>query len=354
MSKLFQTYDILQGRLDIHLAEREDAELIREMLIEAAQWMMTQGIDQWRPEQFTLDEILSYFDYRDVYLVYSGGEPAALFTLQDNDPEYWGSRNITGYSYLHRLTVKQSFRSLGMGRELVKWAAEKSVIDEKKGLRLDCIGHNVRLNLLYQQLGFQFMGMAVKNGREYSLYEKLRFDDVDGIHFIYFSEKDFMLLQKWSTSTDILLQWAGSSWDAPVDAQDLHEYIKGANDPGKSKRLVFTVTGKETGEKIGHISLEMIDRYNRSARLDKVVIGNPNYRGLGNGRKIVDEMLRIGFGALDLHKISLVVSAYNNASIKLFESAGFKKEGLLREQTLYKNEYWDVVIMGIVRHEWEA
>ncbi|GIP19888.1 GNAT family N-acetyltransferase [Paenibacillus sp. J22TS3] len=357
MSKPTGVLKLPDQQFDIHLAEREDADLICQMLIEAAEWMISQGIYQWTPEQFTKEEILSYFEYREIYIVYAQTQPAAMFTLQQSDPDYWGMRNSRGYNYLHRLTVRRAYSSGGLGARIVEWASNRTRENGGKGLRLDCLAQNLKLNSFYQRLGFRYMGTALKNGREYNLYEQWEFRapvrDPDLVDFVYFNDRDFHLLQRWSASEAFQLQWAGGNWSYPLTEEDMRTYMEGANLPWKSDKLIFKVIHRDSGESIGHISLSQIDRRNRSARISRVILGDPDYRGRGIGKAMIVEMLRIGFQALNLHRITLGVFDFNKPAIQLYLSAGFRKEGLMREKTLYRNEYWSMLEMSMLRREWE-
>ncbi len=159
------------GTFEICLASNGDADLVRSLLTEAANWMASVGIKQWNPEQFTEQEIAGYFAKREIYLFLTPQEPAGLFTLQVSDPDYWGPLNEEGYSYLHRLTVRPSYRGHALGREFIYWAAKRSRSLGRKGLRFDCWSENRKLNPYYRELGMETRGMGALNGREYILYE---------------------------------------------------------------------------------------------------------------------------------------------------------------------------------------
>ncbi|MEF2967229.1 GNAT family N-acetyltransferase [Paenibacillus sp. M1] len=159
------------GVLEVYLAEQSDAELVRELLLEAANWMESVGIKQWNPGQFTGEEIASYFAKRDIYLFMGKDGPVGLFTLQDRDPDYWGALDQAGYSYLHRLTVRPAYRGHGLGREFIYWAAKRSRELGRSGLRFDCWSENRKLNPYYEALGMEKRGVGQLNGRQYVLYE---------------------------------------------------------------------------------------------------------------------------------------------------------------------------------------
>lgn len=172
MSIVLDTIVTPSGNFDVTLAEPKDRETIRQMLIEAALWMNSVGVPQWNPEQFTVEEIDSYYASRELYLLVKEEEPIGFFTLQEKDPEYWGPLHVEGYSYLHRLTVRPSFQGQGLGSTMIHWAANRTKALGRLGLRLDCWTMNEKVNLLYQKLGFRHMGIGQNpNGRAVNLYE---------------------------------------------------------------------------------------------------------------------------------------------------------------------------------------
>ncbi|RCX23576.1 acetyltransferase (GNAT) family protein [Fontibacillus phaseoli] len=173
MKELLDTMETTAGIFQIGLADEDDTELVRSLLIEAATWMESSGIKQWNPEQFTEEVISSYFTNRDVYLLLRADDhdPAGLFTLQTSDCDYWGELNDEGYSYLHRLTVRPTYRGHALGRELIYWAAKRSRSLGRKGLRFDCWNENRKLNPYYRELGMEERGLGKLNGRQYILYE---------------------------------------------------------------------------------------------------------------------------------------------------------------------------------------
>lgn len=161
-----------------------------------------------------------------------------------------------------------------------------------------------------------------------------------------FERSHFPQLINWVQSPAFLLQWAGSSFQYPLDDEQLDKYKK---DP---TILAYSVYQKGTGKVIGHISLARIDQTNKSARVGRVLVGDPNVRGKGIGELMVNETLRIAFDELKLHRVSLGVFDFNLAAIACYEKVGFKKEGLLRDTCKFEDEYWSLWEMSMLEHEW--
>jgi RimJ/RimL family protein N-acetyltransferase len=68
----------------------------------------------------------------------------------------------------------------------------------------------------------------------------------------------------------------------------------------------------------------------------------------------MEKVLSIGFNQLNLHRISLGVFDFNTAAIKCYESVGFIKEGHMRDVLWFKDAYWSIIEMSILKHEWSA
>ncbi|MFF2015121.1 GNAT family N-acetyltransferase [Paenibacillus sp. NPDC058177] len=327
---------------------------ILRMLRAAAQWMVDNGIRQWSPDQFTAQEIEGYFDQREVYLALDGETPVGLFTLQFSDPQYWGNKNDDGFAYLHRLTVSGPYRGSGLGEQMILFAAKQALKLGRKGLRLDTVSHNVKLNRYYQSLGFRYQGTNdAGGGRLVNLYQyHENSEDPDDILLRYFSVADFPLLQSWSLSPDFLKQWAGPSLTYPLDDEQLQKYMENTNHPAQSSLLIYSAVHRGSGKVVGHVSLSQINREDSHARISRLVV-DPQFRGRGIGSRMLQEALRIGFAGLGLHRLALSVFDFNTSARKSYEAAGFVHEGTQREAVLIGGRYVDCLDMSLLDREWQ-
>jgi diamine N-acetyltransferase len=101
---------------------------------------------------------------------------------------------------------------------------------------------------------------------------------------------------------------------------------------------------------VGNVVLDRIDQRLKLARLS-IYIGERPARGTGVGTAAVTMALRVAFGELGLHKVYLTVHAENAPAIALYERAGFRREGVLREEFLLGGRRVDAIYMGILRRE---
>ncbi|MBB3108716.1 RimJ/RimL family protein N-acetyltransferase [Paenibacillus phyllosphaerae] len=104
---------------------------------------------------------------------------------------------------------------------------------------------------------------------------------------------------------------------------------------------------------VGFAALHGIEWNNQSAKL-AVGIGDPDDRGKGYGIDAVRMTLRYAFHELNLNRVSLEVIAYNEAAYRTYLKAGFTQEGRLRSAVLRGGQSFDLIVMGILRHEWAA
>jgi [ribosomal protein S5]-alanine N-acetyltransferase len=77
-------------------------------------------------------------------------------------------------------------------------------------------------------------------------------------------------------------------------------------------------------------------------------------RGRGLGREITRLILSWAFGVLGAHRVELEVLAFNRRAINCYLACGFRQEGIRREAELYPDGWQDLILMGLLRSEYEA
>ncbi|WP_172196515.1 GNAT family N-acetyltransferase [Saccharibacillus qingshengii] len=169
----------------------------------------------------------------------------------------------------------------------------------------------------------------------------------------YFEPRDFGPLIRWSGDEAFLLQWSGPSFRFPLSEDQLAVYLNEANDPETSSTFIYKAVESSTGETVGHLSLAALDRYNRSARVGRVLLFD-SHRGKGYGLQMMRGILRIGFEDFGLHRIGLGVFDFNRSALSCYEKAGFVREGLIRDSRRYGDSFWNLIEMGILEQEWRT
>jgi RimJ/RimL family protein N-acetyltransferase len=104
------------------------------------------------------------------------------------------------------------------------------------------------------------------------------------------------------------------------------------------------------GTLIGNIELFDFHHIHRQAELG-VVLGEKAYWGQGYGSDAIRALLRFGFQELNLHRVQLRVYEDNERGIRAYQKCGFQLEGRLREAIYRRGRYYDLLMMGILDHE---
>ena len=102
---------------------------------------------------------------------------------------------------------------------------------------------------------------------------------------------------------------------------------------------------------IGDCGFFHLDWRNRSAELG-IFIGDKSYWNQGYGTEVMRLLLRIGFTTLNLHRIYLRVYDNNPRAVRVYEKTGFVHEGRQRQAEFQDGHYLDLILMSVLRPEW--
>jgi len=160
-----------------------------------------------------------------------------------------------------------------------------------------------------------------------------------------FEEADYERLISWIDSEESMIVFSGKEFTYPVTTEQLKKYASAEN------RLIYKVINAETNEVIGHAELNNIDTRNRNARICRVLIGDIKNRSKGFGKGIINELVRIGFADLKLHRIDLGVFDFNHQAIKCYKNCGFEIEGKYKDISRFGGQYRSVYNMSILNQE---
>jgi RimJ/RimL family protein N-acetyltransferase len=134
----------------------------------------------------------------------------------------------------------------------------------------------------------------------------------------------------------------------PENDQVLRDWYGSRNE--QADRLDLAITGVADGRCVGEAVLNDYDEGNSSCSF-RILIG-PEGRGRGLGTDATRLIVGYGFEKLGLHRISLEVYAFNPRARHVYERAGFRPEGVLREALRYGDQWIDSTVMSILDHEW--
>ena len=105
------------------------------------------------------------------------------------------------------------------------------------------------------------------------------------------------------------------------------------------------------GTPVGWIDVFNVDLQNRKCEAG---IAIPHRRGRGLSLRAFKRALDFIFRQLQLNRVTLRVPASNTASIRLAEKLGFKWEGVERQACYRGNEFEDIIVFGLLKHDIEG
>ncbi len=117
-------------------------------------------------------------------------------------------------------------------------------------------------------------------------------------------------------------------------------------------RLFLAMERRDSGTVIGDVSLHWLSAEHRQGEIGFVL--HPDHHGRGYGREAATEMLRLGFAGLGLHRIIGRCDARNDASARLLERLGMRREAHFRENEIFKGAWGDEYVYAMLAAEWAA
>jgi RimJ/RimL family protein N-acetyltransferase len=168
-----------------------------------------------------------------------------------------------------------------------------------------------------------------------------------------FEETDIPRLIAWIPDARFLLQWAGPQYKFPLDAVQLHATLETTKGDHPS-HFMFTALQKAEGEVVGHIELMKVDYDTATAVLGRVLIGRPEWRARGFGRRMVEEAMRYAFDTLNLGTVTLGVFDFNIQAIACYHALGFAEYERNLTARQFGDEYWNLIMMRLDRDTWRA
>lgn len=126
-------------------------------------------------------------------------------------------------------------------------------------------------------------------------------------------------------------------------------FLRCVDDPDRYDLLLIAPNGCVVGESV----VNEIDWAARSANY-RIALFGAAARGHGLGTWAVETTRDFAFGGLGLHRLELDVFSINPRARHVYEKAGFRMEGVLRDAIWLGDGYCDDILMAILEDEWRS
>ncbi|KAF3885536.1 MULTISPECIES: GNAT family N-acetyltransferase [Nostocales] len=123
------------------------------------------------------------------------------------------------------------------------------------------------------------------------------------------------------------------------------EHNKNITNPDKR----YFIIENESGQPSGYVILSGLQSLNRSIELTRIVVTKP---GSGYGKRVLPILIKMIFDEYKAHRLWLDVFEHNQRARYVYQTCGFKEEGVLREAVKQGDNYSSLVIMSILESEY--
>ncbi len=143
--------------------------------------------------------------------------------------------------------------------------------------------------------------------------------------------------------------WSSSAWTDIAQAEAMIAEARQAYRDGGLARYAIALAG--TNRLIGICNLRGFFEQNRRCELG-YALGRA-YWGQGFAAEALEALLDHAFHVLDINRIEADIDPRNEASARLLEKLGFRREGYMPERWIVHGEKADTAFYGLLRRYWD-
>lgn len=116
----------------------------------------------------------------------------------------------------------------------------------------------------------------------------------------------------------------------------------------EDKGILHLIIQEKTGEPAGYVILTGLQNPDLTICIMRIVVQS---KGRGFGKKTLALLTQWVFTQTSAHRLWLDVREHNSRARHIYENAGFRPEGILRECIKVGDSFESLMIMSILRHE---
>jgi diamine N-acetyltransferase len=137
--------------------------------------------------------------------------------------------------------------------------------------------------------------------------------------------------------------WNVGTTNVPYSRYTLHDYIATSSDDIYADRQVRLIIEDACSRAVGIADLIRFDPRHLRAEAGIVVLEDQRHRGYA--LEALEELCRYADSILHLHQLYAIISADNDAALRLFQKAHFERQSTLKDWLYEGRKYTDAVLM---------
>ncbi len=154
---------------------------------------------------------------------------------------------------------------------------------------------------------------------------------------------------RWINDFEVMGLLLGTGY--PISRADEQRWME-TNKGASFEQLRLAIDTKD-GQHIGNIELRQVSPEHRRADLG-IMIGDKDSWDRGYGTDAVRTLVRFALRQMNLNRVWLTTGENNPRAQACYRKCGFRDEGRLRQDRYLEGRYWDTIVMGVLRDEFEA
>jgi len=169
---------------------------------------------------------------------------------------------------------------------------------------------------------------------------ELTLDDTDVV-FPHFADKEVVRYEDAKPAASI---------------EDVTEIIEwGRNLVSSKTGILWGMFRKSDSAFLGQVNYVARRDNNFTGAAHRAEIGfdlTPQYWGSGYAWEAVNRVIEFIFKCTQINRIEGIVHTENSRSLSALKRLGFHREGILREFVKWEGEYWDMVLLTMLKRDW--
>jgi RimJ/RimL family protein N-acetyltransferase len=168
------------------------------------------------------------------------------------------------------------------------------------------------------------------------------------VRLVALTADDAPVIARWYEDSDFMRLFDARPAYPKTEAE-LRQWVEESHQDQNA--YLFGIRALENDALVGTLEIDGIIWAHRVCGTG-LAIGHRADWGKGYGTDASLLGLRFAFGELNLHRVTITVFSYNERSIALVERLGFQREGTFREFLERDGRRYDMLLYGMLRHEW--